>query len=98
MGGSVGKIVGAVTFGVPGAIIGHSYDKQTAAAKKAAKAQAAAANAQINAQKNAEANAKAEATAQRRALIANQSKTNYTTALGDTDTEGTTKKKTLLGA
>lgn len=70
------------------------------AAKDAAAAQAAQAQALIDEQKNAEANAKEKATAARRAVHANDSKTIYTTALGDIaeSASGARKKRTLLGS
>lgn len=66
--------------------------------KKAAKKQEKQAQALIAEQKNAEATAKAQATATRKATHANDTQTNYTTALGDiSDTSESKKKKTLLG-
>lgn len=67
--------------------------------KKAAKKQERQAQALIAEQKNAEATAKAQATAARKATRANDTKTNYTTALGASSDEadGVKKKKTLLG-
>lgn len=69
------------------------------AAKDAANAQTAQANALIEEQKNAEANAQAKATAARRSVHANDSKTIYTTALGDIaeSASGNRRKRTLLG-
>lgn len=65
----------------------------------AANAQTAQANALIEEQKNAEANAQAKATAARRSVHANDSKTIYTTALGDIaeSASGNRRKRTLLG-
>lgn len=70
----------------------HSAQQQ----KKAAKKQEAQAQALIAEQKNAEATAKTNATETRRAMHANDTTTNYTTALGEA-TEAEKKKKTLLG-
>ena len=69
------------------------------AAKEAAAAQAAQAQALIEEQKNAENTSKAKATAARRAVHANDSKTVYTTALGDVANSAgaARKKRTLLG-
>lgn len=66
--------------------------------KKAGKKQERQAQALIAEQKNAEATSKAQATAARKATHANDTQTNYTTALGDiSSTAESKKKKTLLG-
>lgn len=86
----------AVTAAAAGA---YSSYKAGQDQKKAAKKQERQAQALIAEQKNAEATSKAQATAARRATHANDTKTNYTTALGEaSETASTsTKKKTLLG-
>jgi hypothetical protein len=70
------------------------------ALKDAVADQTAAANALIEEQKNAAATAAEKANASRRAYSASQSRTYYTTALGDvSDTAAATKRKrTLLGS
>ena len=86
----------AVTAAAAGA---YSSYKAGQDQKKAAKKQERQAQALIAEQKNAEATAKAQATAARRATHVNDTKTNYTTALGETSEAAntSTKKKTLLG-
>ena len=103
MGGSVGKIVGVALAPVTGGaslVWSNQQSKAEKAAKQAAQAQVAQAQALIAEQKNAEATAKAQATAARRATHANDTQTNYTTALGaaNEDVNSVKKKKTLLGS
>lgn len=90
-------LIAAATIGAVASAGSAYYASQQQ--KKAAKKQERQAQALIAEQKNAEATAKAQATAARRATHANDTKTNYTTALGEASeaANASTKKKTLLG-
>lgn len=92
--------VTAGTVGMDGGSLVNVNDVTgVTAAKEAAAAQAAQAKSLIEEQKNAENASKAKATAARRAVHANDSKTVYTTALGDVANSAgaARKKRTLLG-
>lgn len=65
--------------------------------EKAAQKQERQATALIAEQKNAEETAQKQASAARRAFHANDTRTNYTTALGESINGNAKKKKTLLG-
>lgn len=82
-----------------GATVGSSYETQMDQ-KKVVKDQERQAQALIAEQKNAEATAKSQMIAARKATHANDTQTNFTTALGavNEDKNGTKKKKTLLGS
>lgn len=90
-------IVGSV---VAAAAAGGSAYYSAEQQKKAAKKQERQANALIAEQGKAAETAKENAVNQRRASMMGQSKTNYTTALGEygqTESGTSVKKKTLLG-
>lgn len=94
-------VVGTLTGGV-GLAAAMAYDAQKQARddqKNALRAQANQQQALIDEQRNAEATAKAQATAMRRAEMAGQTQTKYSTALGSSDDDSTAvkKKKTVLG-
>lgn len=98
MGKTVKKVVSyavSPVLGVYDTMVKKPMEEQKDAIKEQTRQQQAL----IDEQRNAEATAKAQATAMRRAEMAGQTQTKYSTALGSSDDETTSvkKKKTVLG-
>ena len=99
MGKKVKTAVSFVTCGIVPGLLMNEQTKAVEAQKNAIKSQQQQQQALIDEQRNAEATAKAQATAMRRAEMAGQTQTKYSTALGSSDDDSTAvkKKKTVLG-